>query len=140
MYELIWNQTEFRSVSNQNWNFQYEQIPFNSKENENLLGWVYNAGKQVFMRRGWTGIVKVTRKPQADWERRKKNKNKNDYIHTQKNIFEILLNQTEIRLYFPFTIDLEPDGRPFGSKSIGNGKYNTISVWLNKISNRFLYV
>ena len=103
MYELIWNQTEFRSVSNQNWNFQYEQIPFNSKENENLLGWVYNAGKQVFMRRGRTGIVKVTRKPQADWERRKKNKNKNDYIHTQKNIFEILLNQTEIRLYLPCT-------------------------------------
>ena len=31
----------------------------------------------------------------------------------RRNLFEILLNQTEIRLY------LEPNGRPFGSKSMG---------------------
>ena len=37
--------------------------------------------------------------------------------HTE-NIFEILLNQTEIRLYLPFPIDLEPNERPFGTKSV----------------------
>ena len=43
----------------------------------------------------------------------------NDPCYTQRNIFEILLNQTEIRLYLPFPIDLEPNRRPLGSKSIG---------------------
>ena len=34
-------------------------------------------------------------------------------------LFEIILNQTEIRLYSPFLIDLDPSERPFGSKLIG---------------------
>ena len=36
--------------------------------------------------------------------------------YAQRNLFEILLNQPEIRLYTHFTIDLAPNGRPFGSK------------------------
>ena len=35
---------------------------------------------------------------------------------------------------------MEPHGRPFCSKSIGNGIYNLISVWFNKILNIFLCV
>ena len=38
---------------------------------------------------------------------------------TRRNIFQILLNQSEIRLFLPFRIDLDPNRRPFGSKSIG---------------------
>ena len=43
----------------------------------------------------------------------------NEASYIQRNLFEILLNQPEIRLYLPFPIDLDPNGRPFGSKSIG---------------------
>ena len=39
--------------------------------------------------------------------------------HPQRNHFEILLNQPEIRFYLHFPIYLDPNGRPFGSKSIG---------------------
>ena len=39
--------------------------------------------------------------------------------YTQKNHFEILLNQPEIKLYYHFPIDLNPNGRPIGSKSTG---------------------
>ena len=60
---------------------------------------------------------------------------------TQRNLFEILLNQTEIGLYLPFS-------DWFGTKRTSfwfqihpeNGKYNLISVWFNKISKRFLCV
>ena len=41
--------------------------------------------------------------------------------YTQRNLFKILLNQTEIRLYLPCS-DL------FGTAN-KNGKYNLISVW-----------
>ena len=37
----------------------------------------------------------------------------------QRNVFEIILNQTEIRLYIPFCDLFESNGRPFGSISIG---------------------
>ena len=41
-------------------------------------------------------------------------------VFTQRNVYEILLNHTEIRLYLPFSsIDLEPIELLFGSKSIG---------------------
>ena len=43
----------------------------------------------------------------------------NGIMYTQRNLFEILLNQIEIRLYLPFAIDLKPIGRPFESKLIG---------------------
>ena len=45
-----------------------------------------------------------------EWARRR---------HTQRILFEILLNQTEIRLYLPFSLV------PNQSE---NGKYNLISV------------
>ena len=61
-------------------------------------------------------------------------------VHTQGNLFEILSSQTEIRLYSPFSDWLEPNGRPFGYNQSKNGKYNLISVWLDKISKRFLCV
>ena len=35
---------------------------------------------------------------------------------------------------------MEPDGRPFESKSIGKDKYNLISVWFNKISKIILCI
>ena len=38
--------------------------------------------------------------------------------HTQRNFFEILLNQPELDCIYHFPIDLEPSGRPFDSKSI----------------------
>jgi len=41
-------------------------------------------------------------------------------LYTQKNLFKILLNQTEIRLYLPFSDRFgTSNGRLFGSKSIG---------------------
>ena len=36
--------------------------------------------------------------------------------HAHRNMFEILLNQTEIRLYLSFSDYLEPNGYTFGSK------------------------
>ena len=62
--------------------------------------------------------------------------------YTQRNLFEILLNQTDIRLYLPFS-------DWFGSKSTDfrlvpnqseNVKYNLILGWFNKISKRFICV
>ena len=69
--------------------------------------------------------------------------------YTEINIFEILLNQTEIRLYLPLSdwlgtkrnirifhspIDLEPNGRPFAvTNQSENGKYKLISVWFDEI-------
>ena len=41
------------------------------------------------------------------------------HFYTRRNFFGILLNQTGIRLYLPFPVDLEPNGSSFGSKSIG---------------------
>ena len=42
------------------------------------------------------------------------------YFATHREFFlQILLNETEIRLYLSFLIDLELNGHPFGSKSIG---------------------
>ena len=50
--------------------------------------------------------------------------------YTQRNLLEILLNQTEIRLYLPFSIDL--DVRKSMSVAVPNqsenSKYNLISV------------
>ena len=37
-----------------------------------------------------------------------------------------------IQIVFP--IDLESNGFQYSLKAIGNGKYNLISVWFNKIS------
>ena len=60
-----------------------------------------------------------------------------DYTYTQRNFFGILLIQTEIRLYLPFS-------NRFGSKQTfvkiqisENGIYNLISVWNNKIPKSF---
>ena len=59
----------------------------------------------------------------------------NEYI--QRNIFEILLNQTEIRLYSIF-FQIELDWYPIYQSE--NSKCNLISGWFNKISKRFLCV
>ena len=48
---------------------------------------------------------------------------------TQRNLFEILSNKTEIRLYLPFSKSIEE-----------NGKYNLISDLFYKISKIFLRV
>ena len=62
---------------------------------------------------------------------------------TQGNIPQILLNQTELRLYLPCTDwfgtanGYFPIVLPNRSE---NGKYNLISDWFNKISKRFLCV
>ena len=64
--------------------------------------------------------------------------------HTQRNVFEILSNQPEIRLYIPFSDWFgTADGQqcPFAvSNQSENGKYNLISGWFNKIWKRFLCV
>ena len=59
--------------------------------------------------------------------------------YTQRNLFKILSNQTEIRLYLTFLIDLEQqtDVRLVSNQS-GNTKLNQISVWFNKTWRRFL--
>ena len=61
------------------------------------------------------------------------NPEQNIHQCTQRNLFEILLNQTEIRLYLPYS-------NWFGTKRTSvcalnqseNGKYNLISVWFNR--------
>ena len=61
--------------------------------------------------------------------------------HTAKYFLEILLNQTVIRLYLPFTDWFETvNGRcSFGVPNQSeNGEYNLILVWFNDISKRFL--
>ena len=52
--------------------------------------------------------------------------------YTEKYIFEILLNQTEIRLYLPCTDWF----RTANGQCPLHGKYNLISVWFNKISKK----
>ena len=62
---------------------------------------------------------------------------------SQRNLFEILLNQTEIRLYLPFSdwFRTANECRLFSVQILPeNGKYNLISVWFNIISNIFLCV
>ena len=54
-------------------------------------------------------------------------------FYTKKNLFEILLNQPEIRYIYHFSIDLDPNQSE-------NGKYKLISGWFNKILKRFLCV
>ena len=63
-------------------------------------------------------------------------------FYTHRNLFEILLNQTEVRLHLPFSdwfgaangrVRLIPNQSEIG-------KYNLISVWFNKISKIFLCV
>ena len=68
---------------------------------------------------------------------------KKNCLYTKRNVFKILLNQTEIRLYLPFSdwFGTENGLRPFAvlNQSV-HGKYNMISVWFNNISKRFLCV
>ena len=63
-------------------------------------------------------------------------------LHTEKS-FEIVLNQTQIRLYLSFSNwSRTANGRcPFDvpNQSV-YGKYNLIWVWFNKISKIFLWV
>ena len=41
------------------------------------------------------------------------------FVAAHREIFSgVLLNHPEIRLYLPFSIKLEPNGRPFGYKSV----------------------
>ena len=56
---------------------------------------------------------------------------------TQRNIFEILLNQPGISLYIPFLINQTRNPIPIDSNQSGNGKYNLISVLFNNISKIF---
>ena len=58
------------------------------------------------------------------------------HLHTQRNHFEILLNQAEFRLYLPFFDWFgTANGRPFAVPNQSeNGKYNLNSAWFNYIS------
>ena len=63
--------------------------------------------------------------------------------YAQRNLFEILIDQIEIRLYLPFFdwFGTANGQCPFAiPNQSGNGKYNQISVWFDKISKRFLCV
>ena len=62
--------------------------------------------------------------------------------YTQRNLSEILVNQTEIRLYLPFPNWFgTANRRPFAVQNQSvHGKYNLISIWFNNISERFLCV
>ena len=63
--------------------------------------------------------------------------------YTLRNLFEILLNQPEIRLYLPsFDWFGTANGHcPFAVPNQSeNGEYNLISVWFNKILKKFLHV
>ena len=61
-------------------------------------------------------------------------------LYTQRNLFEIIINQTEIILYFPFS---DWFGATNGqcqfavTNQTENGKYNIILTWFNKISKIF---
>ena len=61
--------------------------------------------------------------------------------YTQRNLIEILLNQTEIRLYLPFSdwFGTENGRCPLAvpNQSV-HGKYNPLSGWFNKISKKIL--
>ena len=60
-------------------------------------------------------------------------------MHTQRNIFDILLNQPKIRLYLLTIfrlICILTNVRLIPNQS-ENGKYNLISGWFNKTSKRF---
>ena len=63
-----------------------------------------------------------------------------DHTH-RENLFKILLNQTAIRLYLPFS-DRFWNQTDFClvPNQLENGKYNLISVWFSNISKIFLCV
>ena len=56
-------------------------------------------------------------------------------LNMQRNLWEILLNQTEVRLYLLFS-----DWFWLIPNQSENGKYNLTSVWINKIPKSFLCV
>ena len=51
------------------------------------------------------------------------------HVHTEKTFWNLIIIQTEIRLYLPFPLNLDPNERvhlvPNQSE---NGKYNLVSV------------
>ena len=63
-------------------------------------------------------------------------------LYTQRNVFEIVLNQPEIRLYLPFSdwLRTENERVHLVPNQSENGKHNLISGWFNEISKRFLCV
>ena len=56
--------------------------------------------------------------------------------YTQRNLFDILLNQPDIRLYLPFSdwFGTQTDVSVCVPNQSKNGNYNLISGWFNKIS------
>ena len=65
-----------------------------------------------------------------------------DRLYTQRNIFEILLNQPEISFYLPFSdwFETKQTLSFCVPNQLEKGKYNLISVWFNKVPRRFLCV
>jgi len=62
-------------------------------------------------------------------------------VHIREFFFEILLNQTKIRLYLPFYdwFGTANGHCPFAvTNQTLHGKYNLISVWFSNISKKFL--
>ena len=62
-------------------------------------------------------LVRAKRKGLALYIFKKKSKDRK-YIYGEI-IFQSLLNQTQIRMYLPFPVNLEPNGLPFGGTSDG---------------------
>ena len=60
--------------------------------------------------------------------------------YTQRNLCEILLNQTETRLVTIFQLIWNQTDVRLVPNQSENEKYNLTSVWFNKISKRFLCV
>ena len=60
--------------------------------------------------------------------------------YTQRNLFEILVSQTETRFYLQFSdwFWTATDTSVCASNQSKNGKYNVISVWFVKFLKRFL--
>ena len=77
-------------------------------------------------------------------KRKKRTDGKNEIScpkrYAQQNLFQILLNQSKIRLYYYFWMDLEQQTdtvRLILNQSV-HGKYNPILVRYSKISKRFI--
>ena len=140
VFLLILNQMEFHLVQNRNEYYHHGHIPFNVNGNGNIF---FSVQPKPEVEANQASAVRTRKCPQVQVLSRLWPRWNMPFIHayTQRNLFEFLLNQTEIRLYLP-------SSGWFGTRRTSflvpnhseNGKYNLISVWFNKNSKRFLCV
>ena len=71
-------------------------------------------------------------------------KYKHQTPYTQRNLFGILLNQTEIRLYVPVSDWFGTKRTPFGAKSIGKWQiqsdFGLITIWFPYTKRNFCFL